>query len=157
MRLPNREIVRAPQCQGVDRSDLQALQGVQETDTNSSSGLISPALIKGFGQAPRLRYDLIEHVGGNIRFSGNGRFSRKEVWWRWRGGQLSTAVAKVAPSGARIARRRAFFLIWPPSSPSAESHRSLQKKARDHRKERGRQLAGLGPGFFVPSPIYRDI
>ena len=67
--------------------------------------------------------------------------------------KLSTAVAKVAPSGARIARRRAFFLYKPPSS----LRRSLIdrcEKARDHRKERGRQLAGLGPGFFVPSPIY---
>ena len=26
-----------------------------------------------------------------------------------------------------------------------------------YRKKLGRQLAGLGPGFFVPSPIYRDI
>ena len=42
MRLPLRKEVRAPQCQGVDRPDLQARRRVQETGTNSPSVLISP-------------------------------------------------------------------------------------------------------------------
>ena len=122
MRLPNREIVRAPQCQGVDRSDLQALQGVQETDTNSSSGLISPALIKGFGQAPRLRYDLIEHVGGNIRFSGNGRFSRKEVVKHRSGEGSSLGGENSAPPGF-FPLRAPFLPFGGVSSIAAKSER----------------------------------
>ena len=50
-----------------------------------------------------------------------------------------------------------FFPLRAPFLPSGGVSSIAAKKARDHRKERGRQLAGLGPGFFVPSLIYRDI
>ena len=49
-----------------------------------------------------------------------------------------------------------FFPLWAPFLPSAESRRSLQKSERPP-EGAGGQLAGLGPGFFAPSPIYRDI
>ena len=123
MRLPLRKEVRAPQCQGVDRPDLQARRRVQETGTNSPSVLISP-ISK-------------EKRSGRIGFSGKGmlcsiRCSRSiaaregeerspVAMARWshpfpsRTRQLSTAAAKiVGPERAsKIARRRAFF-FYPP-------------------------------------------
>ena len=123
MRLPLRKEVRAPQCQGVDRPDLQARRRVQETGTNSPSVLISPI-------SKRKR-------SGRIGFSGKGmlcsiRCSRSiaaregeerspVAMARWshpfpsRTRLLSTAAAKiVGPERAsKIARRRAFF-FYPP-------------------------------------------